>query len=67
MDLFTFLSLTFLRHILFFPHVRPTFSKGYEVQGWAQSCMTPKIVRQYNMAMSPMGLGTKNDCADEGR
>jgi hypothetical protein len=27
--------------------------------------MAPKIVTQYNMVMSPMGLGTKNDSAGE--
>jgi hypothetical protein len=26
---------------------------------------TPRAVKQYNMVTSPVGLGTKNDCADE--
>jgi hypothetical protein len=28
-----------------------------------QEGMTPKVVRQKNMVISPMGPGTKNDCA----
>jgi hypothetical protein len=27
----------------------------------------PRAVRQWNMVMSPAGLGTKNDCAGEGQ
>jgi hypothetical protein len=31
------------------------------------SCMIPGVMRQKNMVMSPVGSGTKTDCAGEGQ
>jgi hypothetical protein len=33
----------------------------------ATTCMTPRVVRQKNMAMRPSGPRTRNDCAGEGQ
>jgi hypothetical protein len=29
--------------------------------------MTPRVMRQKNMVVSPAGLGAKNDCVGEGQ
>jgi hypothetical protein len=34
---------------------------------WKSRCMTPRVVRQKNMVMSPVWPRTKNDCAGEGQ